>query len=98
MERSPTGRFVFMANEEGVNYRIGVLVAYLATHRDAPKTDLVDLLLSIHRSYNENDLAQPIRQMIRLEIILVSGSGLGATYRLTPKGRAIWSKIVRKWV
>jgi predicted MarR family transcription regulator len=98
MVRTATGRHAFMANEKGVALRIGLLVEFLASNHQSSVADMTAMLQGVHRSYNENDVSQPMRQMRKHGIVQVIGRGKEARYSLTTNGRRIWEHATLKWV
>lgn len=99
LTKSSTGRYVLQADEKGVSLRVGLLVDYLHKNGRSTKKVLVAHLKTFHRSYNANDVSQPIKQMIAAGIVQTSGlSRRSMRYSLTPNGTRLWAAAKRKWV
>lgn len=95
--KTATGRHCFQANERAVCRRIGYLVDYLYEYPNSNIREMAAHLQTIGRSYTENDVSQPIRQMIKHKIVKRIGTGRYSTYKLTPRGRQIWNAANKEW-
>ena len=96
MVKSADGRNAFQANKKGVAFRIGLLVEMMQGS-SVTISEMVDKLKEVHRSYNRNDVSQPLRQMVKYGIAAVHGSGTDATYSLTSNGKRIWTNAKLTW-
>lgn len=96
MKRTKTGRYMFVANEEGVALRTGLLVDFLAEHHASTKQEMADYLATVHRSYNINDVSASLRQMLKAGI--VERKAGAHSYQLTNNGRRIWKAAKVVWV
>lgn len=96
MVKTATGRNSFVANKKGVAFRIGLLVEMMVGS-SVTVSDMTEGLQEVHRSYNENDVSQPLKQMIRYGIAQQHGSGRDATYSLTSNGKRIWTNAKLTW-
>lgn len=96
MVKTADGRHTFKANKKGVALRIGILVELLQG-TSASVQEMTDHLQSIHRSYNRNDVVQPLKQMYSHGIVQRHGDGKDATYSLTTNGKRIWANAKLTW-
>ncbi len=91
--KTPDGRLGLVSNEKGVHLRIGLLMRFLKNHPSSTKEAMVEALRKVHRSYNINDLSQPIKQMRKVGMLKLNGKGKGTTYQLTPAAQRIYSAL-----
>jgi len=88
-----------VANENGVNQRIGALVSYLADNPGSTMEEMGAYLRgSVHASYRVTDVSQPIRQMLGGGMVTKKGAGKSATYTLTANAKRIYRNAQRKWI
>lgn len=91
--KTPDGRIALLSNEKGVHLRIGLVMKFLKHHPSSTKEDMVGALRKVHRSYNINDLSQPIKQMRKVGMLKLNGKGRGTTYQLTPAAQRIYAAL-----
>lgn len=96
MVKTADGRNAFVANKKGVALRIGLLVEMMEGN-SVSVSQMAEGLKEIHPSFNQNDVSQPLKQMIRYGIAQRHGSGRDATYSLTSNGKRIWKNAKLTW-
>lgn len=92
------GRTAFIANEQGVKFRIGILMTYLAENGASTAEDMGTYLQTVHKSYRNSDVSQPMRQMIKAHMVTKSGKGRSTTYKLTSNAKRIFAAAKWVWV
>lgn len=96
MVKTADGRNAFLANKKGVAFRIGLLVEMMEGS-SISVADMAEGLKEVHSSYNQNDVSQPLKQMVRYGIAQRHGEGRDATYSLTSNGKRIWNAAKLNW-
>lgn len=91
------GRHALVTKGRGVRYRIGLVVTALA-RGSARRCELLAVLQKKDPSYQDADLQQVFSQMKKHGIARVRGMYSDAIWTLTPKGKAIWNSIPKRWV
>ena len=92
-QRDARGRWCLLSNKKDVPFRIGIIMTFLANHPGSGAEAIEEHLLTFHRSYNSNDVSQPINQMFKAGIVKSNGRGRGTTYQLLPQGKRIWEQM-----
>lgn len=99
-QRDARGRLCLLSNKKGVAFRIGVIVTFLANKPGSGVEAITEHLRSFDRSYNSNDVSQPVKQMLKVGIVKRNGRFRDTTYQLTPQGKRIWERVRKdvRWV
>ncbi len=92
------GRTAFIANEEGVNFRIGLLMSYLGDNGASTTEDMGAYLQTVHKSYRNSDVSQPMKQMFQAGMVSKSGTGRNTTYKLTSNAKRIYTAARKVWI
>lgn len=99
LERSSDGRLTLAANGRGLKYRIGMVFAHLArNHGKLRAGQILSYLQKLHRSYQETDLSQVRRQLVKAGAIECRGRGKDSVWCITSSGRAIMQAANYEWV
>ena len=92
------GRTAFIANEQGVKFRIGLLMTYLADQGASTAEEMGEYLQTVHKSYTTNEVSQPMKQMIKAHMVSTSGRGRATVYKLTSNAKRIFAAAKWVWV
>lgn len=99
VETDATGRNALVANGRGLKYRIGMVFAHLARNGGRMRAgQILTYLQKLHRSYQETDLSQVRRQLIKAGAITCRGRGKESLWCITTAGRNIMRGASYEWI
>lgn len=89
------GRQALVARRGGVFGTMLLMVEKLVKDKQVKRSDFLAHLQEVSQSYSNGDLAQPLRQFAKANILTTVGRGAETRYRLNTGGLALWHKVCK---